>query len=311
MEELPVATSPPAPDADVAPVADVANDAPPRGPLRRFLEARGSIGGLHAAHRRVRLHAADGVWLSAVLAPGPSAAAPASRVAGLVLAHGFGASAAKPAYARLADELSRSAAVLSLDLRGHGRSEGACTFGDLERHDVDAGIAALQARGHSTVVVLGVSMGSTAALHALATGARANALVTISGPGYVRTAPGGGPLGQLDRRLRSGVGRAAMRSLFGLTVEHPSRWRDPIHPVDLAREVAVDHLVVHGRDDAWFPDADARALAAHGATLWLEEDFGHAEDGLQPAFLRRLRAAVDDVAAGRGFGPDRIGGSPW
>lgn len=279
---------------------------PHRGPVRRFLEARGTIGGHRAPHRRIRLETADGVSLSAVWLPGPSAQAAPGNVPAVVLAHGFAAQASKPAYARLADELSRELAVLALDLRGHGGSDGACTFGVAERHDIAAAVAAMRTAGHRFVAALGVSMGATAVIHAVATGTRVDALVAISGPGFARTNPDTDPLRRLDRRVRSPLSRAALRAALGVVVEPPRRWPRWEDPATLMRQVAVPHLVIHGRDDSWFPVGDAEALAAGElATLWIENRFGHAEDGFTDRFARRLRGAIVGAAHGDDFPPGR------
>lgn len=274
---------------------------PVRGTLRRFLEARGSIGGHDALHRRRRLHAADGVWLSAVHLPGPSAWRPAADVGAVVVLHGFAASAAKPAYARLADELARDQAVLAVDLRGHGRSGGASTLGDAERHDVAAAVAALRADGHAHVTLLGVSMGATAAIHAAATGVDAEALVLVSGPGWFDEVPATEPLRRLHRHWHSPWSRLVMRRALRVVVAPPRTWSEPRHPAEVL-PAGIPTLVVHGRDDAYFPVEHAEALArGDDAVLWLQPRFGHAEDGLTPAFCRRLGAAIVAAAADGGF----------
>lgn len=280
-------------------IVDVPTDEPTarphRGPVRRFLEARGSIGGHDAPHWRRRLRTGDGVWLSAVWLPGPTATSPAVEVPGVVLLHGFAASAAKPAYARLADELQRGAAVLAVDLRGHGRSRGASSLGDRERHDVVAAVDALRADGHRHITVLGVSMGATAAVHATATGTRPDALVLVSGPGFIHPEPRTEPLQQLHRHWHSPTSRTVMRLALRVRVAPPAGWARPRHPADLVPD-DLPTLVVHGHDDPYFPVEDARALArGDRAVLWLEYGFGHAEDGLSSAFCRRLGSALETV----------------
>ncbi|MBY5161120.1 alpha/beta hydrolase [Salsipaludibacter albus] len=288
----------PAADAAGAPEALAA---PVRGPLRRFLEARGTLGRHHAPHRRRRLHAADGVWLSAVSLPGPARWRDPATVPAVVLLHGFAASAAKPAYARLADELSRDLAVLSVDLRGHGRSAGSSTLGDAERHDVAAAVAALRADGHRHVTALGVSMGSTAAVHAAATGVDVDALVLVSGPGWFDEEPATEPLRQLHRHWHSPWSRLVMRRALHVDVAPPATWSEPRHPADVL-PADLPTLVVHGRDDSYFPVGHGEALArGDRAVLWVEPVFGHAEDGLTPEFCHRLADAITSAAEAGGF----------
>jgi uncharacterized protein len=280
-----------------------AEHAPPGVPLRRgrvqaFLETRGLVGGHAAAHVHVRLRADDGTALAATFLPGPRTDAPA-----IVLVHGFAAHRRKPAYARLADRLTAVAHVLAVDLRGHGRSAGLTTLGDREALDVEAGVQWLRERGHRKVVLVGASMGATAALHALARGTEADAAVVVSAPAVLEDEPASVPMQRLKRLWESPVSRAGMRWAIGVRVVHPARWQRPDHPRDLATAVAVPLLVVHGEDDAYFPVSDALLLTAAATTscLWLEPSgFGHAEDGFTDAFADRLGAAVlEALSSGR------------
>lgn len=273
--------------------------------LHAFLEVRGVIGGHQSAHATLRLHAGDGTPLRATWLPGPSHDAPA-----VVLAHGFGAHARKPAYARLADGLSTVAHVLAPDLRGHGRSGGHTTLGDREADDVATCVRWLRDRGHRQVVLLGVSMGATAVLHASGGhGLDVDGVVVVSATSRFRPEPDTPPMQRLAALWNSAWSRQAMRWVVGIRIVHPERWSAPDHPVDLAARIAVPLLVVHGADDGYFPVDDARELAAaapHG-TLWVEpEGFGHAEDGLTPQVVARLAGAVDHLALSGSFPPREV-----
>lgn len=270
--------------------------APParRGPWRAFLETRGLVGGHDGPHATVRLRATDGTALVGSWLPGPTHDAPA-----VVLAHGFAGHGRKPAYARLAATLTARAHVLALDLRGHGRSGGLTTLGDREALDVAAAVAWLRGHGHATVIGIGASMGATSLVHAAATGVPLDAIVTVSAPGVLEEDPATAAMQRLRRLWESPVSRAGMRWGIGVRVVSPQRWRHPGDPRDLARQVTVPMLVVHGADDAYFPVAHAEALAAAGphGTLWIEpHGFGHAEDGFSQEFLDRLTEAVGSVA---------------
>lgn len=261
--------------------------------MRRFLEARGTIGGHVAPHVDTRLVSADGVRLAGTYLRGPSTHAPA-----VVLAHGFAAHRRKPAYAYLADELARHVHVLSVDLRGHGESAGRSTLGDREALDVAAAIRWLRAYGHGWVAVVGLSMGGTSVLHAAANASpdRPDAVVAISAPARLHAEPRTEPMRRLRAVWESPVARQGMRTLLGVRVVPPAVWTSPPHPEEAARTIRVPLLVVHGLDDAYFPIDDARAVAANAGgpvTLWEEPaGFGHAEDGVTHAFAQRLGRAV-------------------
>lgn len=276
-----------------------------RGTLRRLVETRGIVGGHVSAHVTARLTAADGTPLvGSYLPAGGSEAA-------VLLLHGFGAHRRKPAYAYLADGLASRLPVLALDLRGHGASGGASTFGDREVDDVAAGVAWLRAMGHRRVIVVGLSMGATAAMHAAARGIDLTGLVVISATARFRTEPETEATRRLKRVWDSPVQRRTLRLLLGVDLAGPEQWGSPAHPVEMVTHARCPLLVVHGEDDAYFPMADAEELtqvAAGPSTLWREPaGFGHAEDGVSSAFVIALRAAVV-ACLERGQFPGRPGG---
>lgn len=278
---------------------------PRRGPLRRYLETRGLLGVHQAPHVDTRLVTADGARLAGTYLAGPNGpSGDGPRLGGevaVLLLHGFAANRRKPAYARLADGLARHVPVLALDLRGHGGSSGVSTLGDREVADVVAGIGWLHRFGHPRVVVMGWSMGATAALHAASRGADLDAVVTVSAPAWFRAPAENAATRRLERVWHSPLQRQALRRLLGVSLAPPSAWSDPPHPVEMAATITRPLLVVHGADDGYFPVTDAQALvaAAGGDTqLWIEPaGFGHAEDGITPAFVDALGRAVVEVAA--------------
>jgi pimeloyl-ACP methyl ester carboxylesterase len=263
---------------------------PKRGPVRRYLEARGVLGGHGADHVHTRLRSADGTALAGTYLPGPG-----SELAVLLL-HGFAANRRKPAYARLADGLAERLPVLALDLRGHGGSSGASTLGDREAEDALAGVAWLRAYGHPRVVLVGLSMGGTAALHAASRGADVAGVVAVSAPARFRDPPDDGPMKRLHAIWSSPAQRRLLQLLLGVALTGPDGWSDPPHPVQMVARFGAPLLVVHGADDDYFPAQDGRdlvAAAAGPATLWSEPaGFGHAEDGVTPAFVAALAEAI-------------------
>lgn len=274
-----------------------------RGAVRRYLEARGVLGRHAVPHVHTRLVAADGTRLAGTHVPGPPDAAGA-----VLLLHGFAANRRKPAYARLADGLSRECGVLALDLRGHGGSSGRCTWGDREVEDVLAGVRWLRGYGYERVALLGLSMGGTAALHAASSGVEVDAVATVSAPAYFHDPPPTVPLQRLHAVWSSPWRRAGLRALVGVTLGAPADWGAPNDPVEMVAGVQAPLLVVHGEDDDYFPITEAAALveAAGGpATLWRRPvGFGHAEDGLDATVVDALTAALAQVLATGRFPPD-------
>ncbi|MBA2316222.1 MAG: alpha/beta hydrolase [Euzebyales bacterium] len=285
--------------------ADVANRPSRRGPLRRLLDVRGiACEGFAGAHRHVTLRTRDDVRLvGTFLSPPAAVAVPGSapRAGAVLIAHGFAAHRRKAAYVALADRLARLHPVLTLDLRGHGEAGGRSTFGDLEVHDVRAGVAWLRREGFAWVGAVGVSMGATAVLRAAGAGP-ANALdsvCAISAPASFRVhaTPA---VAVLQRVVSSASWRLAARAALGIRVA--PRWGDPADAVRVVARIApTPLLLVHGRDDHFFPLDHARRLlraAREPRALWIEPSgFGHAEDGLTAAFADRLADALVTVRA--------------
>jgi uncharacterized protein len=276
-----------------------------RGLLRRYLEVRGTIGGIRHPELTARLRTVDGVALRGSYLTAP---ARASGEVAVLLAHGFMANRHKPSYARLAERIADHLPVLSLDLRGHGESGGRSTLGDREALDVEAGARWLRRVGHRRVIAVGASMGATSVLHAVSRGLDVAGVVTISAPALFRMPPHGRSLAQLHEVWHSPWKRRVLQVGFGVALDGPAAWSDPPHPESMAGSIAAPLLIVHGDDDTYFPSDDADLLAGGAnvpAVVWHEPaGFGHAEDGFTPAFVARLAAAIAEVAATGRF-PDR------
>lgn len=267
--------------------------------LRRLAESRGWIGGFRAPHRDVTLTASDGVRLAASWLPGPDADGPA-----VVLVHGFAAHRRKPSYAFLADHLAATTNVLSLDLRGHGRSQGRSRLGEAEWRDVQAAVDAVRDRGHQRIVAVGMSLGATAVCHAMARGLEVGGAVLISGSArhWDLALPA---MRSLDSLWRSPVKRGLWQAIAGFRMDPPDDIPSYPDPVDLLAGQRTPLLIVHGADDGYFGADHPHALvqATSGpATLWDEPaGFGHAEDGFTPGFCARLAGAVQHVVTHRLF----------
>ena len=109
---------------------------------------------------RLELRSADGLRLSAILdRPERAGSAGSSFV---LLLPGFWRRAESTRIRWLALEFARRWPVITLDFRGHGESQGAFTFGQLEHLDVEAALAAARERGLNRVALVGLSMGGAA-----------------------------------------------------------------------------------------------------------------------------------------------------
>jgi pimeloyl-ACP methyl ester carboxylesterase len=241
----------------------------------------------------VRLTTSDGVAIAADHWPADSALA-------YIVAHGFTGSSRAPRMRRIAAQLAGTgAAVLALDFRGHGRSGGRSTLGDLEVHDVAAAVAFLRAAGHQRIALIGWSMGGSVVLRYAGLGGDADAVISISSPGHWWER-GTGPMRLVHWAAETRVGRLATRLATGTRLRRAGWLRLPESPVEVVAAIAPRPLlIVHGDADRYFPLRHAQALAAAAAdaVFWTEAGMGHAESATTPALVGRMddwvRQALD------------------
>jgi uncharacterized protein len=242
----------------------------------------------------VRLVTSDGVTLVAdFYSAAVASAAPASTGASLavVVCHGFTGSARTVAIKRIATQIAAAGiSVLAPDFRGHGRSGGLGTAGDLEVHDVAAAVAWLRAKQFDQVAVLGWSMGGSAVLRYAGLGGDVDAVVSVSSPGawFER--------GTRSMRIVHWVcetrsGRLAVRLLRRTRLSAEGWPIVPESPAEVVGRIApTPLLIVHGDADHYFPmrHVDLLVTAAPTASLWIEPGMGHAETATTPELVTRM-----------------------
>jgi pimeloyl-ACP methyl ester carboxylesterase len=221
----------------------------------------------------------------------------------LVLAHGFTVSVDRPHVRRVAARFARTGGVVMLDFRGHGRSDGGSTAGDLEVLDVDAAVGWARAAGYRRVATVGFSMGGAVVLRHAARaaastgqvpGQRVDAVAAVSAPSrwYIRDTTA---MRRVHWLLETPTGRwvaaKALRTRIGGGWGVPPEW-----PVVVAGRIApTPLLIVQGDRDPYFGIEHGRALAAAagpGTDYWEVAGFGHAEGALTPALVDRIAGWV-------------------
>lgn len=213
------------------------------------------------------------------------------RSLGFAVAHGFTLHWRWPGVWRIANRLNRHGGVVAFDFRGHGRSGGHSTLGDLEIKDLDVVVRYLRELGYEQVVTVGFSMGASIVLRHAALVGGADAVISVSGPGrwYYKGTPA-------MRRVHWAVEHKAGRMIAKLALNtriKQGRWDPiPLPPADAAALVSpTPLLIVHGDRDVYFPADHAEQLFAAARDpkeLWIETGLGHAESAVGGELLDRM-----------------------
>jgi pimeloyl-ACP methyl ester carboxylesterase len=215
----------------------------------------------------------------------------------IVLAHGFTLYWQHGAVWKAARRLNRSCGVITFDFRGHGRSGGLSTLGDREIVDVDVVLGYARELGYRRVATVGFSMGASIVLRHAALMGGADAVVSVSGPGwwYFR---GTRPMRKVHWAVEHRLGRLVTRTLLNTRISS-GRWDPaPLPPADAAARISpTPLLIVHGDRDGYFPVEHAERLyaaAREPKELWIVPGLGHAESGAIeiPAVLDRIAGWV-------------------
>lgn len=238
----------------------------------------------------------DGIPIDAVHLPG-------NREMGIVVAHGFTLNWQRPAVWRVMTRLNAFGGVVGFDFRGHGRSGGASTLGDLEVKDVEVAVAHARELGYARIATVGFSMGASIVLRHAGLLGGVDAVVAVSGPGrwYYR---GTRPMRRVHFAIEHRAGRMVARNFLKTRISG-GRW-DPVPMPPAAAAALISPaplLVVHGDQDEFFPVDHAEqiyAAARDPKELWIIPGFGHAESATRPALVDRiggwLQAAVPATA---------------
>ncbi|WP_206184756.1 alpha/beta hydrolase [Thermoactinospora rubra] len=254
-----------------------------------------------AATFPVMLVTKDGVRIDGAHTPGPPEL-------GIVLAHGFTGSWRCRDTRRIAHVLSRFGGVVAFDFRGHGRSGGQTTVGDLEVLDVDAAVRHARVIGYRRVAVVGFSMGAATAVRHAGLHGGVDAVVSVSGPArwYYR---GTRPMRQVHWAIERPVGRWAARVVKRTRIARGPWDPVPMPPHEAAALISpTPLLVVHGDADSFFPVEHAHQLfaaAREPKELWIEPGYGHAESAASPDLVRRIGRWVSAAASEVGSEPFR------
>lgn len=195
---------------------------------------------------------------------------------GVVVVHGFSATRRLEAVVEQARALADAGfVVLTYDGRGHGMSDGECTLGRLEVHDVSAAVAHLRGAA-GQIVTVGASMGALAVLsHAVGNGGLAGIVLVSIATSWRSIFTARGAAAALF--TRTPAGRAYMRRTTGTRVS--PIWQSSGAPTAQVRRVHVPVAIVHGKKDAMIRPLAAVEVyraASDPRRLDLVDGMGHA-----------------------------------
>ena len=231
------------------------------------------------------LWTADGLRLAGARLDGPR-----SAFASVVLVHGLANWSRTPRIHAFSNRLARDLNVLVPELRGHGRSQGVCSFCWDEPMDVDAAVRAASAAWPGVpVVTVGMSLGGASVLlHAGMYGGVAG-VVGISAPSEWR-AQETAATRRVYRYATTRAGRLFVA--YAMHTRLGSRCDGVPDSSGIVAQIAPAFtLIVHDPDDHYFGGEHAEAVyswAREPKALWWERGVGHGTDLLTPSFADRL-----------------------
>jgi pimeloyl-ACP methyl ester carboxylesterase len=235
----------------------------------------------------------DGVPIDAVHLPGPKDLA-------IIIAHGFTLSWQRPRVWQIAQQFNLTAGVITFDFRGHGRSGGLSTLGDLEVNDLEVVVSYARELGYQRIAAVGFSMGGSVVLRHAGLFGGVDAVVSVSGPGrwYYR---GTERMRRVHYAVEHRLGRFVTRHWLKTRID-PTGWQlIPVPPAEAAARIApVPLLVVHGDQDLYFPPEHARQLyeaAREPKELWLIPGMGHAETATDNDLVDRIARWLHQATA--------------
>lgn len=208
-----------------------------------------------------------------------------------VVAHGFTLHWRWPHVWRVANRLNQHGGVAVFDFRGHGRSGGESTLGDLEIKDLDVVVRYLRELGYEQIVTVGFSMGASIVLRHAGLVGGVDGVISVSGPGrwYYKGTPA---MRRVHWAVEHKTGRLVAK-MFLKTRVREGRWDPvPLPPADAAALISpTPLLIVHGDRDLYFPSDHADQLfeaAREPKELWIEAGLGHAESAVDGELLDRM-----------------------
>ena len=164
-----------------------------------------------------------------------------------------------PIIARLAPNYS----VLAIEFPGHGEdSWGMSSVGPREAADVHRGLDFLEAQGHDSIGVYGISMGGAAAIFALSGLHRESVKGLVTDGTYARLTEVASTNAE-----RFGLPKLLLPPTIALAGWMNGMRYDEVNPEEQAAHLMVPYLAIHGDQDPLAPPTSAARLEAANPDL--------------------------------------------
>ncbi len=210
----------------------------------------------------------------------------------IVLIHGWGSSSigALPRIPHLANLASE---IITIDLPGHGESAGNSQMGTSEHQDIDTLLSSLDEP--KPTIIFGWSMGAGIALQtAKDFSTQHNIKAVIAESPYTHAITPARNVIHL-RGLPTHFNLKPAITLIGILKGVGPKWTG-FDRTQIAKNLPVPLLIIHGQQDPVSPLADAKAIAAAtpNATLLEIKEAGHNNIWTTPDFTEQATQAIQD-----------------
>ncbi|MDD4202296.1 MAG: alpha/beta fold hydrolase [Candidatus Omnitrophica bacterium] len=169
----------------------------------------------------------------------------------VIIVHGFYNSKDSELLDALAVHLSTNHDVVSMDLRGHGKSEGLFSWTVHEANDVEAVLKAID-QGYEKVVLIGFSLGGSICTNVVAkTNYKVDTFICVSAPSDFDKVDF--KWWELDFENDICYSLVSSKGRKGKGVRPGPWWKKKDKPIDNVHKIKVPILFIHGDND-WVVD---------------------------------------------------------
>jgi len=163
----------------------------------------------------------------------------------IILAHGFYNSKDSVLFRQMATELSSDYDVISMDFRGHGKSEGLFYWTAKEGQDLE-GILQYAKKYYDKIGVIGFSLGAATSIIVASNSKNITSLISVASPTEFRKVNGHfWKMGIMENIVYNFF----QEGRFGKGVRPGSLWLKKTKPIDVIHKIHIPVFFIHGQDD--------------------------------------------------------------